>query len=73
MRDQDVAETYRRSTFFTALRDIERLKGRCGRCEFAEICGGSRARAFALTGDPMESDPWCVYEPRAAAQNAAVV
>ena len=41
--------------------------GTCGRCEFAEICGGSRSRAFALTGDPLASDPWCAYEPAARA------
>ena len=40
-------------------------KGRCGRCEFRDICGGSRSRAFGLTGDPFETDPWCSYEPLA--------
>jgi radical SAM protein with 4Fe4S-binding SPASM domain len=73
VRTQDVADVYRQSTFFKSLRDTERLKGRCGRCEFAEICGGSRARAFALTGDPLQSDPWCVYEPRSVEERAAAV
>jgi radical SAM protein with 4Fe4S-binding SPASM domain len=64
VRTQELARVYRDSTFFRGLRDAEQLQGRCGRCEFREICGGSRARAFALTGDPFATDPWCVYEPR---------
>jgi radical SAM protein len=73
VRARSVAEVYRTNPFFRMLRDVERLKGRCGRCEFREICGGSRARAYALTGDALAEDPWCVYEPleRAAAQPAA--
>jgi radical SAM protein with 4Fe4S-binding SPASM domain len=47
---------------FVALRDRTNLKGRCGRCEYVEVCGGSRARAFAMTGDLFASDPLCVYE-----------
>ena len=66
VRTRDVADVYRTSPLFRALRDPQRLKGRCGRCEFSEICGGSRARALALTSDPFESDDWCAYEPRAA-------
>ena len=47
---------------FVALRDRTNLKGRCGRCDDAAVCGGSRARAFAITGDLFASDPLCVYE-----------
>ena len=47
---------------FVALRDRSNLKGRCGRCDYAETCGGSRARAFATTGDLFGSDPLCIYE-----------
>ena len=47
---------------FVALRDRTNLKGRCGRCDYVEVCGGSRARAFAMTGDLFASDPLCVYE-----------
>ncbi len=47
---------------FVALRDRTNLKGRCGRCDYAEVCGGSRARAFAMTGDLFAADPLCVYE-----------
>jgi radical SAM protein with 4Fe4S-binding SPASM domain len=71
VREQGLADTYRENVFFRSLRDTTRLKGRCGRCEFNEICGGSRARAFALTGDPLQTDPWCVYEPHTAAVAAA--
>ena len=42
--------------------------GKCGRCQFREICGGSRSRAFAATGAVMASDPLCAYEPGADVQ-----
>jgi radical SAM protein with 4Fe4S-binding SPASM domain len=58
-----VVRTYQQATLFTALRDTTKLSGKCGRCEFREICGGSRARAYALTGDPLASDPDCAYQP----------
>jgi radical SAM protein len=64
IRQQTLAEIYRHSPLFTALRDPSRLKGKCGVCEFREICGGSRARAYALTGDPLSEEPCCVYQPR---------
>jgi AdoMet-dependent heme synthase len=72
VRTRSVADVYRDTVLFRGLRDPERLKGRCGACEFREICGGSRARALALTSDPYESDPWCVYEPRPALAGTAV-
>lgn len=55
---------YRESPLFRALRDVDRFHGRCGYCEYRTICGGSRARAYAATGDPLAEDPSCVYEPR---------
>jgi len=64
VRQSTIAQLYRDHETFRALRDPDRLKGRCGRCEFRSICGGSRARAFALTGDAFATDPWCAYEPR---------
>ena len=64
VRTHDLATVYRESELFTALRDPSRLAGKCGACEFKNICGGSRARAYALTGDYMESEPFCVYVPR---------
>ncbi len=66
VRRQSLAEIYRNAPLFVALRDPSRLKGKCGVCEFRQICGGSRARAYALTGDPFAEEPCCVYEPRAA-------
>jgi radical SAM protein len=66
VRQTSLAEAYRHSPLFLALRDPDRLAGRCGACEFRRICGGSRARAFGLTGDPFETDPWCAYQPVAA-------
>jgi radical SAM protein with 4Fe4S-binding SPASM domain len=66
IRTVSLGEAYRSSALFQDLRAPERLKGRCGRCDYREICGGSRSRALALTGDPLESDPWCAYEPSAA-------
>jgi metal-sulfur cluster biosynthetic enzyme len=50
---------------FQALRDTDRLGGRCGVCEHRTRCGGSRARAFAVTGDPLAEDPGCAYQPAA--------
>ena len=66
VRREPLAEIYRNAPLFKQLRDTSNLKGKCGRCEFREICGGSRSRAYAVTGDPFESDPSCVYQPRPA-------
>ena len=63
VREQPVVDIYRRSPLFRDLRDPERLKGRCGRCEFRQVCGGSRARAHAVTGDYLAADPSCAYDP----------
>ena len=60
---QSLADLYRKSDVFVGVRDYAQLKGKCGVCEFKSICGGSRSRAYALTGDPMRSDPYCVYQP----------
>ena len=63
VREQSLTEIYRTQPQLVALRDMDALQGKCGRCEFRWSCGGSRARAFAVTGSPMESDPYCAYEP----------
>lgn len=65
VRKQSLAELYRHSPLFTSLRDTANLKGKCGVCEFREICGGSRARAYALTGDVFAEEPCCTWQPRA--------
>lgn len=54
---------YREHEVFVALRDPSRLRGKCGRCEYRSLCGGSRARAYAHSGDYLASDPLCSYEP----------
>lgn len=64
VREQGLAEIYRNAPIFKALRDTGRLVGKCGACEYKEICGGSRARAYALTGDPLAQEPCCIYQPR---------
>jgi radical SAM protein with 4Fe4S-binding SPASM domain len=66
VRETSIVELYRSSPVFTSLRDPARFQGRCGRCEYNRICGGSRARAFAWTGDPLGSDPLCPYIPPVA-------
>jgi MoaA/NifB/PqqE/SkfB family radical SAM enzyme len=66
VRSRSLADAYRHDPLFARLRRPSTFQGRCGRCEFGEICGGSRSRAFALTGNALASDPWCAYEPVAA-------
>ena len=63
VRTGRLAGIYRTSPLFTGLREHGKLAGRCGACEFAPVCGGSRSRAFALSGDPYAEDPWCSYQP----------
>jgi radical SAM protein with 4Fe4S-binding SPASM domain len=63
VRRERLATVYRRGALFAALRDDRRLEGKCGRCAFRRLCGGSRARAFATTGDPFAEDPACAYQP----------
>ena len=64
VRKDDVVDTYRSHPLFRDLRDAAKLKGRCGYCEYKVVCGGQRGRAYALTGDYLESDPACLYQPR---------
>ncbi|HEX8713445.1 MAG TPA: TIGR04053 family radical SAM/SPASM domain-containing protein [Terracidiphilus sp.] len=64
VREKPLAEIYRDAPIFKALRDTSQLEGKCGACEYKEICGGSRARAYALTGDPLAQEPCCIYQPR---------
>jgi radical SAM protein with 4Fe4S-binding SPASM domain len=66
LRHHSFAEIWENSAVFQQLRDTENLKGKCGRCEFRNICMGCRARAFAATGDFLDEEPFCIYEPRRA-------
>lgn len=63
VRERSLKSIYRDNHIFRTLRDPEQLKGKCGVCEFRLICGGSRSRAYSMTGDMMEADPRCVYIP----------
>jgi radical SAM protein with 4Fe4S-binding SPASM domain len=63
LRAQSFEEIWRSAPLFRALREGT-LGGKCGRCEYQKLCGGCRARAFALDGDVLAADPSCVYEPR---------
>jgi radical SAM protein with 4Fe4S-binding SPASM domain len=60
---ESLAEIYRNSALFVSLRDSSQLKGKCGRCEFNNVCGGSRARAYAVSDDPLAEEPCCAYIP----------
>jgi radical SAM protein len=64
VRKDRLVDVYRNAPLFRALHDPAQFEGRCGVCEFNALCGGSRARAFAATGNPCASDPLCIYEPR---------
>ena len=63
VRYQPLSTVQRYGELFAAVRDEVNLKGKCGRCEFKTVCGGSRARAFAVSGDLFASDPLCAYQP----------
>ena len=63
VRHKSLKEIYQNSEVFKRVRDVDNFEGKCGYCEFRRICGGSRARAYAHTGNPAGSDPICSYEP----------
>jgi radical SAM protein with 4Fe4S-binding SPASM domain len=63
VRTASLRDVYCDDEAFRRLRNADLLRGKCGRCEFREVCGGSRSRSFAATGALMASDPLCVYEP----------
>jgi radical SAM protein len=63
VREKSLVEIYREAPLFNDLRDPSKFEGRCGLCEFVGVCGGSRSRAFAVTGNPLAEEPFCTYEP----------
>lgn len=71
VREQPLTEIYRESPVFKSLRNPDLFKGKCGVCEFRHVCGGSRSRAYAMTGDYLESEPFCVYIPKALREKQA--
>ncbi|MEW6143189.1 MAG: radical SAM protein [Chloroflexota bacterium] len=64
VRIQPFGDIWAHSHVFNSLRDLSGLKGKCGRCEYKTICGGCRAHAYEATGDYLEAEPYCVYQPR---------
>lgn len=69
VRQNSLQAAYRGSALFQVLRDPDSFAGKCGGCEYRNLCGGSRSRAYALTGDYAGSDPRCVYEPPSLAKS----
>jgi len=63
VREKHIVEVYRDSPLFRQLDDPTQFEDRCGVCDYRTLCGGSRARAFAATGNPLASDPFCQYQP----------
>nr|WP_079510287.1 TIGR04053 family radical SAM/SPASM domain-containing protein [Mesobacillus jeotgali] len=73
VRDRPLAEIYRNSPIFKDLRNPDQYKGKCGVCEFRYVCGGSRSRTYAVTGDYMSSEPFCVYVPEAMRRKESLI
>lgn len=72
VKEQTLPDIYANSPVFKKLRDPQQWSGKCSVCEFAPVCGGSRSTAFAMTGDPLASDPTCAYVPQAWKELQAV-
>jgi radical SAM protein with 4Fe4S-binding SPASM domain len=64
VRRDRIADVYRNAPSFRSLHDPAQFEGRCGYCEYHALCGGSRARAYEATGNPLAEDPFCAYQPR---------
>jgi radical SAM protein with 4Fe4S-binding SPASM domain len=64
LNKQSFAEIWEQAPVFQQLRNTDNLKGKCGYCEFRNVCMGCRARAFAASGDYLDEEPFCVYQPR---------
>lgn len=73
VRYEPLSSLYRHDEMLTALREGSNLKGKCARCEYRRTCGGSRARAFAMTGDVFAPDPLCSYQPGSVADSIPVI
>ncbi|MGA9528403.1 MAG: radical SAM protein [Terriglobales bacterium] len=73
LRKERFADIWNDAHVFNQLRDTNNLKGKCGCCEFRNVCMGCRARAFAATGDYLDPEPFCVYEPKSEHLRAKVM
>jgi radical SAM protein with 4Fe4S-binding SPASM domain len=71
LRYRPLSEIYRSADLLVAMRDPDNLKGKCARCDVRHICGGSRARSWAMTGDAFASDPLCAYDAGSAVAKSA--
>ena len=63
VRRQSLVDVYRTGALFQVLRDSSTFKGKCGLCDYRNLCGGSRSRAYALTGDYLAEEPRCTHQP----------
>lgn len=63
IREKSFKDIWENSELFKDLRNFKAYKGRCGSCEYVEVCGGCRARAYAMTGDYMDEEPFCSHTP----------
>jgi radical SAM protein with 4Fe4S-binding SPASM domain len=68
VRQEPLSSIWETSEIFFRLRDLDQYKGKCGRCEYRTVCGGCRARAYESTGDYLEEEPFCTYQPLRGAQ-----
>ncbi|MFC2007608.1 radical SAM protein [Chloroflexota bacterium] len=73
IREQSFSRIWNDSPLFNNLRNLTLIKGKCGVCEYKRICGGCRARAYEATGDYLEAEPYCIYEPAAKQRHPAGV
>jgi heme b synthase len=64
IREQSFKDIWEKSELFLELRDFKGYKDNCGRCEYVNVCGGCRARSYAMTGDYLAQEPFCTYQPR---------
>jgi heme b synthase len=69
VREQPFKRIWEDAPLFRDLRDLRKLKGKCGLCEYKKICGGCRARAYEATGDYLEAEPYCIYQPPAQSED----
>ncbi|MFH1624462.1 MAG: SPASM domain-containing protein, partial [Pseudomonadota bacterium] len=66
LRKSTLKDIWKNSNIFQSLRDFDGYKGKCGVCEYRQVCGGCRARAYELTGDYLQEEPYCTYLPKRA-------
>ncbi len=64
LREQSFQNIWEEAKLFLELRDFKSYKDNCGRCEYVQVCGGCRARAYAMSGDYLAQEPFCTYQPR---------